>query len=214
MPVFCKASWQPVNLFGRTFVKPEQFKQKERRFRCYLSYMIHQTPWFERSFNFDFPVTNFPVIFSRLEGSLFRLQAILTNADDDACSHSKEGWSVKEHLGHLFDLEDLWWRRLQDFLDRKEMLSPADLTNTKTKEAGHNEKSLEILMRQFTLERQKLLETAYGFDRGTLGLLSVHPRLQQPMRLIDSLYFVAEHDDHHIAAISTLLRQPNEVAVD
>ena len=176
--------------------------------------MIHQTPWFERKFVFDFPVTNFPVIFSRLEGTLFRLQAILVNADDEYCSHHADGWSVKEHVGHLSDLEDLWWRRLQDFLDGKAILSPADLTNTKTKEARHNEKSLEQLMQQFTIERQRLLETAYGFDKVTLGLTSIHPRLQQPMRLIDSLYFVAEHDDHHITAISTLLRKPSDSFVE
>jgi uncharacterized damage-inducible protein DinB len=176
--------------------------------------MTPQTPWFERSFHFDFPVTNFPVIFSRLEGSIFRLQCILANADDEACSYSKEGWSVKEHLGHLFDLEELWWKRLQDFLNGKEMLSPADLNNTKTKEARHNEKSLEQLMQQFIGERQRILETAYGFNRSLLGLTSVHPRLQQPMRLIDFLYFVAEHDDHHIAKISGLLRKPDEVAVE
>lgn len=135
------------------------------------------------------------------------MQCILVNADDEACSHSKDGWSVKEHLGHLSDLEELWWKRLQDFLDGKEVLTVADLNNTKTEEARHNEKTLEGLMQAFVVERQRILETIYGFDRGTLGLTSVHPRLQQPMRLIDSLYFVAEHDDHHIAKISGLLRK-------
>ncbi|HEV7329713.1 MAG TPA: DinB family protein [Flavisolibacter sp.] len=172
--------------------------------------MIPQTPWFERSFNFDFPLSNFPVIFSRLEGSIFRLQAILATADDEACSQSRSGWSVKEHLGHLTDLEALWWQRLQDFLDGREVLTTADLSNTKTFEAGHNEKSLEQLMQAFVVERQKTLETIYGFDRGTLGLAAIHPRLQQPMRLLDSLYFVAEHDDHHIAKISGLLRKPDD----
>lgn len=173
--------------------------------------MIQQTPWFERSFNFDFPVTNFPVIFSRLEGSIFRLQYILATADEEAAGVSKDGWSVKEHLGHLYDLEELWWKRLQDFLEGKGVLATADLNNTKTKEARHNEKSLEQLLQSFIVERQRLLETAYGLDRATLGLTSVHPRLQQPMRLIDSLYFVAEHDDHHIANISGLLRKsPDE----
>ena len=175
--------------------------------------MIRQTPWIERTFQFNFPLTNFPVIFSRLEGSLFRLGTILMNADDERCIYNKEGWSVKQHLGHLFDLEELWWKRLQDFLDKKEMLSPADMTNTKTNEAGHNEKSLEQLMQQFINERQRMLESVYAFDRGTLGLTSIHPRLSQPMRLIDLLYFVAEHDDHHIAAISNLLRAPS-AAVD
>jgi uncharacterized damage-inducible protein DinB len=176
--------------------------------------MIQQTPWFERSFNFDFPVTNFPVIFSRLEGSIFRLQYILAAANDDASSVSKDSWSVKEHLGHLYDLEELWWRRLQDFLDGKEILTTADLNNTKTKEARHNERRLEQLLQSFIVERQRLLETAYGLDKGTLGLTSVHPRLQQPMRLIDSLYFVAEHDDHHIAKISGLLRKGPDSIVE
>lgn len=169
--------------------------------------MTQQTPWFDRHFHFDFPVTNFPLIFSRLEGTLFRLQSILANADEEACSFSADGWSVKENLGHLYDLEDLWWRRLHDFLDGREALLPADLTNTKTHEAGHNDNSLERLLHAFVVERQRLLETVFGYDRNTLGLTAVHPRLQQPMRLVDLLYFIAEHDDHHIARISSQLRR-------
>jgi uncharacterized damage-inducible protein DinB len=170
--------------------------------------MIQQIPWFERSFNFDFPVGLFPVIFSRLEGSIFRLHSILLNADEEACSHNTDGWSVKQHLGHLYDLEELWWKRLQDFQQHKEVLTAADLTNKKTEEAGHNEKNLEQLLQQFTIERQKMLETVYGFDKYQLEISSRHPRLNQPMRLIDALYFVAEHDDHHIAIISSQLRKP------
>ncbi|HVF80785.1 MAG TPA: DinB family protein [Flavisolibacter sp.] len=170
--------------------------------------MITQTPWFDRTFDFTFPLSHFPVIFSRLEGSLFRLSAILTSADEEYCSFNKDGWSVKEHVGHLSDLEELWWKRLQDFLNGEEVLSAADLTNRRTSEAGHNEKTLEQLMQQFISERQRILETIYSFDKGKLALTSVHPRLGQRMRLIDSLYFVAEHDDHHITKISSLLRTP------
>lgn len=170
--------------------------------------IIQQTPWFQRSFHFDFPVGLFPVIFSRLEGSIFRLYSLLSNADDELCSYNANGWSVKEHVGHLFDLEDLWWKRLQDFQQGKAVLTATDLNNQKTKEAKHNEKTLEKLVEQFTAERQKILETVYGFDELLLTRTSVHPRLNQPMRLVDSLYFVAEHDDHHISAISNLLRRP------
>jgi hypothetical protein len=35
-----------------------------------------------------------------------------------------------------------------------------------------------------------------------------HPRLKTPMRLIDHLYFVAEHDDHHHARIWELVSRP------
>lgn len=170
--------------------------------------MIAVIPWFQRQFNFDFPIGLFPVIFSRLEGTIFRLSAILATADEDYSSHSNEGWSVKEHVGHLYDLEELWWKRLNDFAGGNPILTTADLNNTKTKEARHNEKPLEQLMQAFTMERQRILETAYHFDKEMLERTSVHPRLNQPMRLIDSLFFVAEHDDHHIAAISNLLRKP------
>src|SRR4051794_1679334 len=172
--------------------------------------MIKQTPWFERKFNFDFPVGLFPVIFSRLEGSLFRLVSICGNADDEKCSSNSEGWSVKQHIGHLYDLEELWWNRLTDFTQHKALLTAADLTNKKTDEANHNELSIEQLINQFSSERQKILETIYSYDETILSRTSVHPRLKQPMRLIDSLYFVAEHDDHHISVISDLLRKPGD----
>ncbi len=100
--------------------------------------MVTPTPWFERHFHFDFPEGIFPAIFSRLEGSLFRLSAILQNADDEYSSYNNNGWSVKEHVGHLYDLEELWWKRLNDFLDNKTMLTEADLNNTKTKEEKDN----------------------------------------------------------------------------
>ncbi len=170
--------------------------------------MTTQTPWFERTFHFDFPIGLFPVIFSRLEGTLFRMHHIVANADEEACSIAAQGWSVKQHVGHLSDLEDLWWQRFQDFQKGRELLTVADLSNRKTHEAKHNEASLEHLVNGFTMERQKLLETIYGLDKNNLSLTAIHPPLQQPMRLIDALYFVAEHDDHHLAVISNLLRNP------
>jgi hypothetical protein len=33
----------------------------------------------------------------------------------------------------------------------------------------------------------------------------LHPRLKEPMRLVDHLFFVAEHDDHHLAWIWKLI---------
>ena len=80
------------------------------------------------------------------------------------------------------------------------------MSNAKTAEANHNEKQLHELMQSFTNERKRMIEFIYSFDEGMLGKTSLHPRLNKPMRLIDSLYFVAEHDDHHLAIISKLLR--------
>ncbi|MBD0279226.1 MAG: DinB family protein [Flavisolibacter sp.] len=169
--------------------------------------MIPITPWFERRFEFDFPVGLFPVIYSRLEGSIYRLSALLHHADDDACSKAQKGWSVKQQVGHLYDLEALWWQRLEDYRQGKEQLTAADITNRKTTEAPHNSKSLTALVNQFADERGKMLENIYSFDEDTLLLTAIHPRLQQPMRVVDALFFVAEHDDHHIAIITQLLQE-------
>ena len=35
---------------------------------------------------------------------------------------------------------------------------------------------------------------------------ALHPRLEKPMTVVDLFFFVAEHDDHHLAQISELLR--------
>ena len=169
--------------------------------------MIQQTPWIERSFQFHFDTGLFPVIFSRLEGSIFRLHVLL-NTEDEILERKEAGWSVKEHAGHLLDMEATWWQRLQDFNEGKAELSPADMTNRKTEEARHNERPVEEILQAFSLERQKLLEAVYDFDKTALSRSALHPRLRIPMRVIDSLFFVAEHDDHHIAAISNLLRKP------
>jgi hypothetical protein len=47
----------------------------------------------------------------------------------------------------------------------------------------------------------KWFDREFRFDAPS----SLHPRLQQPMRLIDHALFVAEHDDHHLARITELL---------
>jgi len=172
--------------------------------------MIPITPWIERSFQFDFPIGLFPVIVSRLEGTIFRLLHLTANAEENYCSVTQNGWSVKQHIGHLMDLEELWWKRLMDFEQNKPELTAADMSNTKTVEANHNEKQLHEIMNGFINERKKMVEFIYSFDEGMLRKTSLHPRLNKPMRLIDSLYFVAEHDDHHLAIISNLLRRDRE----
>jgi hypothetical protein len=44
---------------------------------------------------------------------------------------------------------------------------------------------------------------AGGYGAGDAPLAR-HPRLGTPMRLIDLAYFVAEHDDHHLARLREL----------
>ncbi len=36
---------------------------------------------------------------------------------------------------------------------------------------------------------------------------ALHPRLKTPMRTIDLFLFVADHDDHHLARITELVKK-------
>ena len=62
------------------------------------------------------------------------------------------------------------------------------------------------IITEFSNERKRMLEKIHLFNAETLGKTALHLRLNIPMRMVDSLYFVAEHDDHHLAIISNLLR--------
>jgi len=85
--------------------------------------MITQTPWFERKFDLNFPVGLFPVIVVRLEGALPRVAAMTKGMDEKVLTRKPDNeWSVKEQVGHLYDLEELWYGRIDDFLSGQEVL--------------------------------------------------------------------------------------------
>jgi len=168
--------------------------------------MITQTPWIERKFEFNFPVGLFPVIIERLRGTLSRIESQVKNKNEVELSRKIPGsWSVKEQIGHLYDLEELWYGRIEDFLAGKDSLRAADMTNSKTHGANHNDKNIDELLKQFAASRNKLIAKVENIDEATASITALHPRLQKPMRLVDSLFFVAEHDDHHLAKIRELL---------
>jgi uncharacterized damage-inducible protein DinB len=81
----------------------------------------------------------------------------------------------------------------------------ADLQNRKTEEANHNARPLEQILTEFRAARETLLNRVDQLDAPLLARAIPHPRLKTPMRLADHLYFVAEHDDHHLARIWELL---------
>jgi uncharacterized damage-inducible protein DinB len=158
--------------------------------------------WFERKFDFSFPAELHPNVLIRLRGTPARLEELLSSASREQLI-SKEGqkWSAQETAGHLLDLEPLWLARVEDFLAGRRDLTAADLNNRKTHEAGHNERAIGDILAEFRTARTRLLEKVSGLDAEEFQRTGLHPRLKTPMRLIDHLYFVAEHDDHHLAQI-------------
>ena len=162
--------------------------------------------WFERKFEFSFPVELLPNLRARLRGTPARLEEALRGRSHTVLIGKAEGkWSAQEHAGHLLDLEPLWLARVGDYVAGGDQLTAADLTNRKTDEANHNAHALEEILTEFRAARERLLRRVDELDSSAFVRAIPHPRLKTPMRLVDHLYFVAEHDDHHLARIWELI---------
>ena len=166
---------------------------------------MDRTPWFERKFPVAKDAGGLPSVIERLEGTPVRLDEKIRLIRSDKLKAKSEGkWSIQEHVGHLLDLEPLWSKRVDDIVSSKQTMAAADLTNRKTHEADHNSSSIEFLLREFRRERFQLVDKLQVLEPADLLKTSLHPRLKTPMGIMDLAYFVAEHDDHHLATITEL----------
>jgi uncharacterized damage-inducible protein DinB len=168
---------------------------------------MSQVPvWFERKFEFSFPVELYPNLLARLRGTPARLEEVLRGRSQEILiKKPKEKWAAQEHAGHLLDLEPLWLARVGDYAAGSAQLTVADLKNRKTDEANHNARQLKQILEEFRSARGELLKRVGEVDASLFTRAIPHPRLKTPMRLVDHLYFVAEHDDHHLARIWELI---------
>ena len=167
---------------------------------------MDSTPWFERSFAKIDDHGRLPAILERLIDAPLRIASRVREVDEDSAGKSLGGkWSVKWEIGHLIDLEPLWYGRVEDLHEGLDELREADLTNAKTHQADHDARELNALVGQFVGLRESLVSKMRSFSDGDIVHSARHPRLKTPMHLVDLAYFVAEHDDHHIEHISRLI---------
>jgi uncharacterized damage-inducible protein DinB len=116
-------------------------------------------------------------------------------------------WSMQEHAGHLVDLEPLWLARVEDFAKSGDTLTVTDLSNRGTDAANYNARELNDILARFRSARTSMVDRVERIGAAQFRHTMLHPRLKQPMRLVDHLFFVAEHDDHHLARIWEMIRE-------
>ena len=168
--------------------------------------MISISRWFDRSFHFNLEEAYFPLVVERLYGATVRLNHLLANIPPETLrAHVVDQWSIQEHAGHLVDLEPLWLGRVDDILSGTLEMRPADLTNQATDSAHHDDKSIREITAAFEENRDRLTSRLASLSLDDASKSALHPRLKQPMRIIDLAIFVAEHDDHHLATIRNRL---------
>jgi uncharacterized damage-inducible protein DinB len=166
-----------------------------------------QALWIQRRFNFDMPVSLWPNVLERVRGTPARVEDRLRTIPAALLPiRHRESWSIQENVGHLLNTETLFHGRMEDYAKGLHVLRPADMENRATGLADFNSQPLEAILGRFRASRERLVEALEAIGEEGIGRSAVHPRLNQPMRVIDMMVFIAEHDDHHLARISELLR--------
>ncbi len=164
--------------------------------------------WFDKKFRFELPQNNLYTILDKLSENPDIISKIVSGLPKEILTKRIDNrWSIQENVGHLIDLEELHDGRIDDFISGKEILRPADLNNQKTDEAKHNDKNINELLTQLKNVRENFVKRLKNLDAKILSRISIHPRLNQPMRPIDMAQFILEHDEHHIQTIKELIEQ-------
>jgi hypothetical protein len=94
----------------------------------------------------------------RLRGTPVRAKELVAGIPEPVLATRVDGkWSVKEHLGHLIDLQPLDERRLSEFLDGAAVLSAADVDNRSTESANHRSVLTAEIIRRLRAGREELI---------------------------------------------------------
>jgi hypothetical protein len=169
--------------------------------------MSKHLKWTDRTFQFTFPVAVYPEMIERLRGTPARLEdRVRSIAPEILTKRDGERWSIQENAGHLLDLEPLVKQRLYEYLSGATALHAADMSNRKTYEANHNQVLMDAILTDFRAQRMQTVDRLDNLAPESFAAVAHHPRLNVPMRLVDMIFFQAEHDDFHLARISELIR--------
>ncbi len=163
--------------------------------------------WIDRPFNFDYPAAKFPDVLERFRGTPVRVETLVKNLEPAVLIGSDgQGWSIQENIGHIIDVEPLWQRRLEQLLAGETELVAADMSASRTHEANHNDREIGELLADLRATRGGLVEKFEALSPNDWERVALHPRLQQPMRVVDLMFFICEHDDYHLARVRQIAR--------
>jgi hypothetical protein len=168
--------------------------------------MVKIGKWNDRKFNFDYPVDVHPVMLARLRGTPVRVEEILTDLPNDILTKEVDGtWSIQQNAAHLIDVDVLHLCRMDDYDNNLDELRPADLSVLDNYIPTFDRNSRADILKTFRSIRTDLYGKLAELDEAGASRTAHHPRLDQPMRVVDMSLFAAEHDDYHVARMYELL---------
>ena len=167
---------------------------------------LDRPSWAERKFSFVHPAWMLADFIERLRGTAPRLKALVLDLNDDDAHRQVEGkWSIAQNIGHLSDVEELWQERLDDLKKGNKTYSPAVGARFQELAKRHQASPVNAIIRELKDRRSRLVDALASASPELQQASAFHERLQVSMRLVDCAQFYAEHDDHHLLRIRTLL---------
>ncbi len=158
-------------------------------------------PWFERKLSFGLPKEMLPYYLERLEGTIARLEMKVLGKKDELLSEKLNGkWSIKEHIGHLAEVDKIANIRISEMLHGLPVLSPAVF-----EPKDYSAWTIHQIVGNFRKNRLDNIEAYKAIPENDLLRSSLHPRLKVPMTPVDLAWFDAEHDDHHLVKINEII---------
>ena len=164
-------------------------------------------PWGQRTIEYGRSLDELPVLLERVQGTVSRVAALLSAQPVEKLNVQVHGkWSVMEHIGHLITLQDRFEGRVEDFENRRTSLCEISLHDQEAILHGHRLRALGDVLEEFRLKRMAFAQRLSMFRQATLEHVAYHPCQNKRMRPVDMLLWIAEHDDHHLASIRTILQ--------
>jgi hypothetical protein len=139
-----------------------------------------------------------PFFLERLEGTIARLEKIVGNQPDALLSYQPEGkWSIKQHIGHLAEVDEVALQRIEEMINQISPMTPAVFEPKQ----NYNDQRIDRVLEYFIKNRKANLQRYKILTEADCTRTSLHPRLKLLMNPVDLAYFDAEHDDHHLVRI-------------
>lgn len=160
--------------------------------------------WFERKFTFGVSPEMLPYYLERLEGTIVRIENKVKGLDEAFLSFKPDGkWSIKQHIGHLAEVDAIALQRIDEMRSGISPMSPAVFEPR----GDYNNMTIEEVIKVFANSRIANLRKYESLTAEELTCSSLHPRLKLQMNAVDLAYFDAEHDDHHLVKVTEIIKQ-------
>lgn len=167
---------------------------------------MNMLAWFDRKFTFGLSPEMLPFYLERLSGTMARIEFKVKGVDDKILSEKfNTKWCLKQHIGHLAEVDEIGNRRIDEMTSGAAVLSPAVF-----EPKDYSTWPIGKVLDYFDKTRAGNIKKYNNLTDDQLLKDSEHPRLKVKMTPVDLAWFDAEHDDHHLVAIQNILSLYNK----